>query len=52
MEAQGGLIKLIAKNHQYLGVNNAVEALQGKGHRIWGSSVYSGIRKVQERVSR
>lgn len=28
MEAQGGLIKLIAKNHQYLGVNNAVEALQ------------------------
>ncbi len=29
MEVQGGLIKLIAKNHQYLGVNNAVEALQG-----------------------
>ena len=29
MEAQGGLIKLTAKNHQYLGVNNAVEALQG-----------------------
>ncbi len=28
MEAQGGLIKLIAKNHQYLGVNSAVEALQ------------------------
>ena len=31
MEAPGGLIKLIAKNHQYLGVNNAVEALQGIG---------------------
>ena len=31
MEAQGGLIKLIAKNHQYLGVNNVVEALQGIG---------------------
>ena len=31
MEAQGGLIKLIAKNHQYLGVNNAVEALHGIG---------------------
>ena len=30
-EARGGLIKLIAKNHQYLGVNNAVEALQGIG---------------------
>ena len=29
MDARGGLIKLIAKNHQYLGVNNAVEALQG-----------------------
>ena len=30
-EARGGLIKLISKNHQYLGVNNAVEALQGIG---------------------
>ena len=29
MEVQGGLIKLIGKNHQYLGVNNAVDALQG-----------------------
>ncbi len=28
MEAQGGLIKLIAKNHQYLGANNAIGALQ------------------------
>lgn len=28
MEVQGGLIKLLAKNHQYLGVNNALEALQ------------------------
>ena len=28
MEAQGGLIKLIAKNHQYLGANNAIRALQ------------------------
>ena len=25
---QGGLIKLVAKNHQYLGVNNAISALQ------------------------
>jgi type I restriction enzyme R subunit len=25
----GPLVKLIAKNHQYLGVNNAIEALQG-----------------------
>ena len=28
MEVQGGTIKLIAKNHQYLGVNNAIKALQ------------------------
>ena len=27
-EAAGGLIKLIAKNHQYLGVHNAIEALR------------------------
>jgi len=27
-EAPGGLNKLVAKNHQYLGVNNAIQALQ------------------------
>jgi type I restriction enzyme, R subunit len=27
-EEQGGLIKLVAKNHQYLGVNNAIQAVQ------------------------
>ncbi|MEE9594611.1 MAG: type I restriction endonuclease subunit R [Candidatus Hydrothermarchaeales archaeon] len=27
MDAQGGLIKLIAKNHQYFGVNNTTESL-------------------------
>ena len=27
MEAQGGLIKLVSKNHQFLGVNNAIDAL-------------------------
>lgn len=27
-EARGGLIKIVAKNHQYLGVNRAVEAVQ------------------------
>ena len=30
MEVQGGLIKLVSKNHQYLGVNNAIIALQRK----------------------
>ena len=29
MDAQGGLMKLIGKNHQYLGVNNAIDALRG-----------------------
>ncbi len=28
MEVQGGLIKLLGKNHQYLGVNSAIEALR------------------------
>ncbi len=28
MEVQGGLIKLLGKNHQYLGVNNAIGALR------------------------
>ncbi|MFN2267986.1 MAG: type I restriction endonuclease subunit R, partial [Desulfonatronovibrio sp.] len=33
-EAPGGLIKLIAKNHQYLGVNNAIKALKNiKEHK-------------------
>ena len=41
MEVQGGLIKLTAKNHQYLGVNNAIEELrhvksnQGKLGVFW-----------------
>jgi len=29
MEVQGGLIKILAKNHQYLGVNNTIQALEG-----------------------
>ena len=28
MEVQGGTIKLVSKNHQYLGVNNTIKALQ------------------------
>lgn len=31
MEVPGGQIKIVAKNHQYLGVNNAIEALQDLG---------------------
>jgi type I restriction enzyme R subunit len=29
-EVTAGLIKLVAKNHQYLGVNNAFEALKDR----------------------
>ena len=41
METQGGLIKILAKNHQYLGVNNTIESLkqiennQGKLGVFW-----------------
>jgi type I restriction enzyme R subunit len=31
-ESRGGLVKLVSKNHQYLGVNNAVQALQQIEH--------------------
>jgi type I restriction enzyme R subunit len=37
MEVPGGLIKLLAKNHQYLGVHNAMAALaeiKGRGGRL------------------
>lgn len=30
-DAGGGLIKLVAKNHQFLGVNNAIEAMREAG---------------------
>ncbi|MBE0429549.1 MAG: type I restriction endonuclease subunit R [Thermoleophilia bacterium] len=32
-DAGGGLIKLVAKNHQYFGVNNAIEAMREAGAR-------------------
>lgn len=41
MEVPGGLVKIIAKNHQYLGVTNAIEALdevetrQGRLGVVW-----------------
>lgn len=31
MDVSGGQIKIVAKNHQFLGVNNAIDALQGLG---------------------
>ena len=32
-EESGGMIKLVAKNHQYLGVNNSLEALTNRSKR-------------------
>jgi type I restriction enzyme R subunit len=42
MEVQGGLIKLLGKNHQYLGVNNAIEALIGNRIGAAGIEPLSG----------
>ena len=36
-EAKGGLIKKVAKNHQYLGVNRAIAAVQQVATAIRGS---------------
>ena len=33
MEVRGGLIKLVSKNHQYLGVNNAMKAIENISKR-------------------
>ena len=40
MEAKGGLIKLVAKNHQYLGVLQAVEALAQIEHKAGRLGVF------------
>ena len=40
MEARGGSIKLLGKNHQYLGVNNAIEALRGIASRAGRLGVF------------
>ncbi len=40
MEAQGGSIKLLSKNHQYLGVNNAIAALRGVENRAGRLGVF------------
>ncbi|GAJ21276.1 unnamed protein product, partial [marine sediment metagenome] len=40
MEAKGGLIKLVAKNHQYLGVLQAMEALAQIEHKAGRLGVF------------
>ena len=46
-EESGGLVKLVAKNHQYLGVNNAVAAVQNirvNQGQTWRFLAHSGQR--------
>lgn len=60
-EEQGGLIKLVAKNHQYLGVNNCLEAVenirenQGKLGVFWhtqGSGKSFSMQFFSQKVHR
>lgn len=51
MEAQGGLIKLISKNHQYLGVNNAIAGLQQIGSNRGKLGVFWHTRGSGKSVS-
>jgi type I restriction enzyme R subunit len=50
MDVPGGQIKMVAKNHQYLGVNSAMTALAEIKERqgAWG---YSGIPRAAARAS-
>lgn len=42
-EAKGGLIKKVAKNHQYLGVNKAIEEVAKEGKRPEGQAGRLGV---------
>ena len=49
-EAKGGLRKLVAKNHQYLGVNRAIEAVKEiRANRA--NSASSGTRRAAAKVT-
>ena len=48
MEAQGGLIKILAKNHQYLGVNNAVASLKQVEEERLSQRLHRGRLTLQE----
>ena len=47
---QNGSTKIIAKNHQYLGVNNLIESVKN-AKSCKASSAFSGIRRAAERVT-
>ena len=49
MEAQGGLIKLIAKNHQYLGANNAIGALREIESNQWKAGRVLAYARLREK---
>ena len=48
-EMRGGLVKVVAKNHQYLGVNNAIEALHEIEDRQ-GGWASSGTRRERQEL--
>ena len=50
IEESGGLVKIVSKNHQYLGVNNSMAAV----HQLQenqGKLEYSGTPKAVEKAS-
>ncbi len=50
-DARGGLRKVVAKYHQVLGVNRAIEAVEQIG-RTGAASASSGTRRAAARASR
>ena len=50
-EATAGLIKLVAKNHQYLGVNNAFEALKNRRENDGRLGVFWHTQGVGKSIS-
>jgi type I restriction enzyme R subunit len=51
-EHKSGLVKAIAQNHQYLGVNNAIRATWQLGQRGTGAAAFSGRHRDRERALR
>lgn len=50
MKVRGGLAKLVAKNHQYLGVNNAVDALQQTLAYMEGTDMAVVVSQAQNEI--
>ena len=52
LERPGGLVKVLAQNHQFLGVNAAIRALREPSARARAGSASSGTRRARARASR